>query len=256
MIVAEFNLDVASSVAAQDVRDKIAVAKANFRDEIEDPVVERYDPASSAILSVVFETNQMSLRDFSSYIDQRILPQLRTTPGVGTVNLLGEAKRQIRIIIHPQKLQSYGIGIDQVINTLKNENVEIPGGTLKQPDSELVIEIQSKVIHPYGFGDLVIANKNGVPIYLKQVADVQDTQAELETGAFLNGKTAVAVDILRSSDANVIEVVDNTYKVLDKIKQQLPQGASLHVVVDTSKAYAPPSKMSHVPLLKVQLWPY
>ncbi|MGM3372134.1 efflux RND transporter permease subunit, partial [Escherichia coli] len=82
-IVAEFNLDVASSVAAQDVRDKIAVAKANFRDEIEDPVVERYDPASRAIMSVVFETNSMSLSDFSSYIDQRILPQFRTLPGVG-----------------------------------------------------------------------------------------------------------------------------------------------------------------------------
>ncbi|MEQ1323322.1 efflux RND transporter permease subunit [Acinetobacter soli] len=236
MIVAEFNLDVASSVAAQDVRDKIAVAKANFRDEIEDPVVERYDPASSAIMSVVFETNSMSLRDFSSYIDQRILPQLRTIPGVGTVSLLGDAKRQVRIVVNPQKMQSYAIGIDQVINTLKNENVEIPGGSLKQPNQELVIEIQSKVIQPYGFSNLVVANKNGVPIYLKQIAEVEDTQAELETGAFQNGKTAVSVDILRSSDANVIQVVDNTYKVLDKIKAQLPKGASLHVVVDTSKS--------------------
>ncbi|WP_288384518.1 efflux RND transporter permease subunit [uncultured Acinetobacter sp.] len=236
MIVAEFNLDVASSVAAQDVRDKIAVAKANFRDEIEDPVVERYDPASSAIMSVVFETNSMSLRDFSSYIDQRILPQLRTIPGVGTVSLLGDAKRQVRIVVNPQKMQSYAIGIDQVINTLKNENVEIPGGSLKQPNQELVIEIHSKVIQPYGFGNLVVANKNGVPIYLKQIAEVEDTQAELETGAFQNGKTAVSVDILRSSDANVIQVVDNTYKVLDKIKAQLPKGASLHVVVDTSKS--------------------
>lgn len=236
MIVAEFNLDVASSVAAQDVRDKIAVAKANFRDEIEDPVVERYDPASSAIMSVVFETNSMSLRDFSSYIDQRILPQLRTIPGVGTVSLLGDAKRQVHIVVNPQKMQSYAIGIDQVINTLKNENVEIPGGSLKQPNQELVIEIQSKVIQPYGFGNLVVANKNGVPIYLKQIAEVEDTQAELETGAFQNGKTAVSVDILRSSDANVIQVVDNTYKVLDKIKAQLPKGANLHVVVDTSKS--------------------
>ncbi|MEK5794416.1 efflux RND transporter permease subunit, partial [Acinetobacter nosocomialis] len=92
-----------------------------------------YDPASNAIMSVVFESGSMSLRDFSSYLDQRILPQLRTVPGVGTVNLLGDAQRQIRIEINPQQLQSYGIGIDQVINTLKNENVEIPGGTLKQP---------------------------------------------------------------------------------------------------------------------------
>lgn len=234
-IVAEFNLNISSSVAAQDVRDKIAAVQASFRDEIDAPVVERYDPASSAVMSVIFEAGTMPLRDFSSYLDQDVLPQLRTIQGVGTVNLLGDAKRQIRIQINPQQLQSYGIGIDQVINTLKTENVEIPGGTLKQPESELVIEIQSKVIHPTGFGDLVIANKNGVPIYLKQVAKIEDHQAELTTGAYLNGQAAVAVDILRSSDANVIEVVNNTYKTLDKIKQQLPKGASLHVVVDASK---------------------
>ncbi|MFV8157808.1 efflux RND transporter permease subunit, partial [Enterobacter cloacae complex sp.6730552] len=86
--------------------------------------------------------------------------------GVGNVNLLGDAKRQIRIKVHPEQLQSYGIGIDQVINTLKNENIEVPAGTLQQKNSELVVQIQSKVIHPLGFGDLVIANKNGSPIFL------------------------------------------------------------------------------------------
>ncbi len=71
--------------------------------------------------------------------------------GVGTVNLLGDAQRQIRIEVDPQKLMSFGLGVDQVINTLKAENIEVPGGTLKQANSELVVEIQSKVIHPHGF---------------------------------------------------------------------------------------------------------
>ncbi len=110
---------------------------------------------------------------------------------------------RIRIEVDPQKLMSFGLGVDQVINTLKDENIEVPGGTLKQANSELVVEIQSKVIHPLAFGDLIIANKNGAPIFLKQVATIQDSQAELETSAFLNGQTAVAVDILRSSDSNV-----------------------------------------------------
>lgn len=140
-IIAEFNLEVSSAVAAQDVRDKIASVTAEFRDEIQDPVVERYDPTANAIMSIVFESEQMSLRDLSAYLDQRIVPQLRTVPGVGTVNLLGDAQRQIRIEVQPEKLQSFGIGVDQVINTLKAENVEVPGGTLKQANSELVVEI-------------------------------------------------------------------------------------------------------------------
>lgn len=236
MITAEFNLEVPSTTAAQDVRDKIASVTAEFRDEIQEPVVERYDPTANAIMSIVFESDNMGLKALSSYLDQRIVPQLRTVPGVGTVNLLGDAQRQIRIQVEPQKLQAFGIGVDSVINTLKSENIEVPGGTLKSGNSELVIEINSKVLHPLAFGDLVIANKNGAPIFLKQVAEIEDSQAELETGAFLDGKAAVAVDILRSSDSNVIEVVDSTYKTLESIKAQLPQGTTLKVVVDSSKS--------------------
>ena len=234
-VIVEFNLDVSSSVAAQDIRDKIAPVTAQFRDEIDDPIVERYDPTASAIMSIVFESKDMSLRDLSSYLNQRIVPQLRTVPGVGTVNLLGDAQRQIRIQVNPQKLQSYGIGIDQVINTLKAENIEVPGGTLKQANSELVVEIKSRVIHPSAFGDLVVTNKNGAPIYLKQIAEIEDSQAEMESSAYLNGKTAVAVDILRSSDSNVIEVVDNTRETLAEIQKQLPKGTTAEVVVDSSK---------------------
>ncbi|MFV5363031.1 efflux RND transporter permease subunit [Acinetobacter oleivorans] len=235
MIVAEFNLDTSSALAAQDVRDKIAPVTAQFRDEIDTPIVQRYDPSSSPIMSVVFESNSMSLAQLSSYVDKRIVPQLKTVSGVGNVNLLGDAKRQIRIKILPEQLQSYGIGIDQVINTLKNENIEVPAGTLQQKNSELVVQIQSKVIHPLAFGDLVIANKNGSPIFLKQVATIEDTQAELQSSAFYNRRTAVSVDILKSSDANVIQVVDKTYQTLEKLKTQMPAGLNYKVVADSSK---------------------
>ena len=234
-IIAEFNLDVPSSVAAQDIRDKIAPVSAKFRDEIDDPIVERYDPTASPVMSIVFESKNMDLRDLSSYLQQRIVPQLRTVSGVGTVNLLGDAQRQIRIQVEPQKLQSFGLGVDQVINTLKAENIEIPGGTLKQPTSELVVEIKSRVIHPQAFGDLIVANKNGAPIFLKQVAKIEDSQAEMQSSAYLNGKTAVAIDILRSSDSNVIEVTDNTRETLKDIQTQLPEGTTAEIVVDSSK---------------------
>ena len=235
-VMVEFNLDVSSTSAAQDVRDKIAPVVAEFRDEISDPVVERYDPTANAVMSLVFEANNLSLRELSSYLDQHIVPQLRTVAGVGSVNLLGDAQRQIRIEVDPKKLQSFGVGIDQVLNTLKNENIELPGGTLSQQNTELVVELKSKVLYPQGFGDLIVANKNGAPIFLRQVANIRDSQAEMESAAFFNGQAAVAVDILRSSDSNIIEVVDNTYKTLDNIQQQLPQGVTAKVVADSSKS--------------------
>lgn len=164
-IIVEFNLDVSSAVAAQDVRDKIASVASEFREEIQDPIVERYDPTTNAIMSIVFESKDMPLSALSGYLDQQVLPQLRTITGVGAVNLLGDAQRQIRIEVDPQKLQSYAIGIDQVMATLKNENIEVPVGILKQSNSELVVEIKSKILHPLAFGDLIVANKNGSPIF-------------------------------------------------------------------------------------------
>ena len=107
---------------------------------------------------------------------------------------------------------------------------------MQQPDSELVVEIQAKVLNPYQFGELIIANKQGTPVYLKQVATITDSQAEMETAAYLNGKSAVAIDILRSADANIVDVVKNAYQVIDRIEQQLPAGTTLKVVVDNSES--------------------
>lgn len=235
MVIAEFNLDVDSSVAAQEVRDKIASVSSQFRDEIDDPIIERYDPSAGAVMSVVFESKQMNMRELSSYVDQQLIPQLRTVSGVGRVNLQGETERQIRIEVDPLRLQSYGIGINQVMQTLQSENVQIPAGTLKQGNKELVVEIQAKVRQPADFNNLIVSNLNGVPIRLGQVAEVADRTAEQESSAYLNGETALSVDILRNSDANVISTIDNLYKRLDEIKTQLPSGMSLTVVTDTSK---------------------
>ena len=235
MVIAEFNLDVDSSVAAQEVRDKIASISSQFRDEIDDPIIERYDPSAGAVMSVVFESKQMNMRELSSYVDQQLIPQLRTVSGVGRVNLQGETERQIRIEVDPLRLQSYGIGINQVMQTLQSENVQIPAGTLKQGNKELVVEIQAKVRQPADFNNLIVSNLNGVPIRLGQVAEVADRTAEQESSAYLNGETALSVDILRNSDANVISTIDNLYKRLDEIKTQLPSGMSLTVVTDTSK---------------------
>lgn len=236
MVIAEFNLNVSSNQAAQDVRDKVAVVKAQFRDEIDDPVIERYDPSGNAILSVVFESQQLSLKDLSLLVRQQVLPQLRTVAGVGNVNLLGDSQRQIQIRIIPAQLQNYGIAIDTLLNVLKTETRKLPSGTLNQGNRELVVEINAKIQQPQDFAKLVIANKDGAPILLGQLAEIEDRQAELQSAAFLNGRAAVSVDIFRNADANVIDVADQTNLVLQRIQQQLPKGTQLKVVVDNSKS--------------------
>ena len=129
-VIIEFQLSVPATLAAQDVRDKIAIIKGQLRDEVEEPLIERYDPSSAPVVSVAFRSDSLPMRELSNYLDQYIVKRLQTLNGVGRVNLLGTTKRQIRIEIDSQKMQAFGIGIDQLNQVLSSENMQLPSGTL------------------------------------------------------------------------------------------------------------------------------
>lgn len=235
-VIVEFNLDVPSTLAAQDVRDKVAIVQPDLRDEVEDPLIQRYNPGDAPVLSVIFRSSTIPMRDLSNYLDQRIVPQLRTISGVGNVNMLGDVKRQIRIEVLPERMQALGVSVNQIIDVLRTENLQLPSGTLKSGNQELVVEVKGRLVDPTDFNQLIVARRNQTPIYLSQVANVVDSQAEADTGAYFNGNTAISLDILKTSEANVIDVVDQSKATLEEIKQQLPAGVTFTLSSDRAKS--------------------
>ncbi len=235
-VIIEFNLDVSATTAAQDVRDKIALVKPQLREEIKDPLIERYDPGSVPVVSVAFSSDTLSMRELSTYLEQQVIKRLQTVSGAGKVNLLGTVTREIRIAIHPEQLQAYGISLDQLIQTLRTENMELPSGTLKSTQKELVVQIKGRLKRPDEFGQLIVGRRNGVPVYLNQVAEVQDTQAEADSAALVNGKPAIGLDVIKISGANVIAVVDKTRAALDELQKTLPPGVKMTVVADSARS--------------------
>ncbi len=235
-VAIEFYLNVPVTVAVQDVRDKIAVLKTTFRDEIKDPIVERYNPGSVPVLSLAFTSTTLPMRELSTYIDQKISKRLQTVSGVGKVEVLGAVKREVRINLKPQALQAYRIGVDEVLRVLQLENSELPSGTIKSGNQEQVVQIKGRLAEPEQFKRLIVARRQGMPIYLEQVADVVDGEQDLESAALINGQPAVSLDVIKSSGANVIEVVDKANETLAEIRQQLPAGVSMTVVADSSKS--------------------
>lgn len=235
-VIIEFQLSVPAALAAQDVRDKIATIKGQLRDEVEEPLIERYDPSAAPVVSVAFRSDSLPMRELSNYLDQYIVKRLQTLNGVGRVNLLGTTKRQIRIEIDAKKMQAFGVGIDQLNQVLSTENMQLPSGTLNTGLQELVVQVNGRLTDPQDFNRLIVARRNGAPVYLSQVATVYDTQVEMESAAFINGQPAIGIDIIRSSGANVIEVVDRSYAELDEIKKILPAGIEMTVVADSAKS--------------------
>lgn len=235
-IAIEFYLNVPVPVAVQDVRDKIAVLKTTFRDEIKDPIIEKYNPGSTPVLSLAFTSSTLPMRELSTYIDQKISKRLQTVSGVGKVEILGAVKREVRINLKPEALKAYSVGMDEVLRVLKAENSELPSGTIKSGNQEQVVQIKGRLAQPEEFKRLIVARRLGVPIYLEQVADIVDGEQDLESAALINGQAAVSVDVIKSSGANVIDVVNKANEVLAEIRPQLPAGVSMTVVADSSKS--------------------
>ncbi|MCC2637540.1 MAG: nodulation protein precursor [Moraxellaceae bacterium] len=236
MVFVEFYLDVPVATAVQDVRDKVARAKAEFRDEIDEPIIERYNPASTPVLSYAFTSDTLSPRDISTYVDQRIRKRFQTVTGVGKVDLIGAVKREIRINVRPDRLRAYNVGVDQVVRTLQAENQELPAGTVSSATAELVVQLRGRLKNPQDFRRLIVAQRPAGPVYLEQVADVVDGEQELASLALVNGRRAVSLDIVKTSDANTIAVVDAAREVGDEVRQSLPAGMEMVVVADSSKS--------------------
>ena len=235
-VAIEFYLNVPLATAVQDVRDKIAVLKPQFRDEIKDPVVEKYNPGSIPVVSLAFTSGAMPMRELSTWVEQKFSKRLQTVPGVGKVEIVGSVKREVRVYLKPSALQEYRIGVDDVLRVLQLENAELPAGTLRNGNVEQVVQIKGRLAKPEMFRRLIVARRQGVPVYLEQVAEVVDGEADRESAALINGLPAVSLDVIKSSGANTIEVVNKVHKVLAEMRRELPAGVVMTEVADSSKS--------------------
>ena len=240
-VIVQFDLNIPSDVAAQNVRDKLALVTPTFRDEVTTPIVAQYNPADAPVVSVTFRSDKMSLRELSTYLDNTVKKQLQTVTGVGRVDILGGRQRQIRVLLNPTQMNAYKVSVNQISNALRSENVELPVGTINNQNQEMVIQVNGLVKTPNEFNQIIVAQNRSstgaiVPVYLSQVAEVIDGQAEAESASLQNGQPAVAMDIIKMSDANVIDVVDKTQQRLAEIQATLPPGITMTVVADSSKS--------------------
>nr|WP_313015134.1 efflux RND transporter permease subunit [Moraxella sp. CTOTU48841] len=240
-VIVQFDLNISSDVAAQNVRDKLALVTPTFRDEVTTPIVAQYNPADAPVVSVTFRSEKMSLRELSTYLDNTVKKQLQTVTGVGRVDILGGRQRQIRVLLNPTQMNAYKVSVNQISNALRSENVELPVGTINNQNQEMVIQVNGLVKTPNEFNQIIVAQNRSstgaiVPVYLSQVAQVVDGQAEAESASLQNGQPAVAMDIIKMSDANVIDVVDKTQQRLAEIQATLPPGVTMTVVADSSKS--------------------
>ena len=241
VVIAEFGLYVQSRRAAEDVREKVAQLRATLRNEVEEPRVLRFDPASRPVWSVAVLPDStagakpMSAAQLSSWADNVLRRQLENMRGVGAVTLVGDSPRAIQINLNPSALEAYGLSVTQVLSVLRAENQDIPVGVVDNAQRERVVQIDSPVQQPQDYASLVVARRDGQTVRLGQVAQVVDAPLKEESLALYNGQRTLLVEVQKGQDENTIAVVDGLNDALAAIQAKRPPGVRLEPVADTSR---------------------
>ncbi len=234
LLFVEFELEYDVQEKAQQVREKVAAVRAELPDDVEEPVVDRVDPDADPVLGIMLAA-PYAIREISEFADKRVKTRLERVSGVGSVTLVGARPREIRIWIDPLRLSGYGLAIDDVLSALRTEHVELPGGRIETARAEYALKTEGKLRSADEFADVVVAERGGRVVHLRDVATVEDGLAEERTVSRLGGRRGVALQVRRQSGENTVRVVDAVKLELERIRADLPPGYEMILARDASR---------------------
>ena len=247
LVIIEFQLHIDGRKAAEDVREKVAGVRPLLRDEVKEPRVLRFDPASRPVWSLAVlpdsapnstdgtSSTPRSAIELSNWAEQVLKKRLQNVRGVGAVNLVGATQREINIYLNPLALESFGITPEQVANAVRSENQDLPLGAIRSLAQERVVQIDARMQRPEDFGRIIVARKNGSPVRVEQLARVQDGAQEVESLALYNGQRTLLLSVQKAQDENTIDVVDGLVKAMAALRPELPPGVRLEVIGDNAR---------------------
>lgn len=228
-----FTLDKDPDVAAQEVRDKVNGILRDLPEDIEPPVVEKFDTDASPIMAIAISSPR-DPRETTKIVKDEIKENLETVAGVGQVRFIGERVRQIQVLLDPQRMAAYNVTVDQIAAALRAQNVEIPGGRIDEGRRELTLRTMGRITRSSDFGEIIVASVNGSPVKVRDFATVEDSAEESRTLARLDGGPAIVLEIRKQSGTNTVQVIDGIKARLNELRQTLPGDFRLELVRDQS----------------------
>lgn len=235
-IVLQFDLNRNIDAAAADVQAAISHATRQLPDNLTTPPSYRKtNPADAPVMLLSVQSNTMPRSKLDEIAEDIISPTLSTLPGVAQVSVYGAQTYAVRVEVDPNKLLTRGIGIDTVNKALAAANSQQPVGTLQNNSQSMTITANTQRTNAEQFRSLVIANPNGAPIHLGDIADVQDSVENQYTGSWYDGQRGIILAIQRQPDANTVDVVDAINAKLPQLHAEIPSSVNTVVMNDAAK---------------------
>src|SRR5262244_2335740 len=234
IIIVTFNLNRQIDVAAQDVRDKVAIAVRNMPREILPPIIAKFDNDQAPVVTIAL-SGERSLRELTEIADKDVRPQLERSAGVGEVRIVGGLPRSVNIWVDPDRLAAYQIPVINVRDAIVRQNADLPGGNVTAGLNESSLRTMGRIAEPRSFNDLVVATLGGVPIRVRDIGFAEDGTKEQRSAARLNGVPTVIMEVRRQSGENTVAVIEGVKARLTRLRGQVPPDVKLEVIRDQSR---------------------
>lgn len=234
VVMVEFEWGTLLDFAAQDVRDKISWITDYLPEEADTPLVVKFNMSDSPILfyGVTGMEDTIKLRQ---YLNDNVKGRIERLDGVAICWIAGGLEREINVLVDRDRLRAYSLSLNQVIETLKRENLNVSAGHVTRGYTEYLVRTMGEYKSLEPIANTIVSMHNGTPIYVKDIARVEDTHKEIRSYTRTNRKDSLVVMILKQSGANTVTVIDRVKAVLDEIKDELPKGVTFHPVIDFSR---------------------
>ena len=231
----EFDPSRSIDAASVDVQSALFRASKNLPvDMTTPPAYRKVNPADAPILFVGINSPSMSLSDLDDYAENLLSPSISTINGVAQVNIFGQKRYAVRVEADPDRLAAHDMSLAELGTALKNANANSPVGELDGHRQMLLLEANKQLKNAAEFAKIIIATRNGLPVRLGDVANVQDSVENINAGSWVNGERSIVLAIQRQPDANTVAVVDAIKAQLPRLQQQMPDSVKVVVLNDRS----------------------
>jgi HAE1 family hydrophobic/amphiphilic exporter-1 len=231
-ITVEFEWGTNLDFAAQDMRGNIDMISEWLPEDVERPIVMKFDISAMPVLFYGITSTKMTPIELRKYTEDVIKGQLEQVEGVASATVVGGREREIQVDVDRAKLAAYGLSLDQLMMTLNNANLNLPAGHIEETHSEYLVRTVGEFSSLDQLRNTVVKKSTGATTYLKDVADVIDTTKEIRGYSRLNKNENVLLMVSKMSEANTLEVAKAVKKKWKEIEKWLPEGFEYHEIMD------------------------
>ena len=231
-VIVEFESSTDMNEALQQVREKVDLARPEIPSDAEDPFIAEFSMAEAPVMQVNLSGGYglVRLKELGEELQERI----ESIPAVLRVSLRGGLEREVKVDVDLSRLQFYNVSLDDVISAIRQENVNIPGGSIDVNGVKYLVRVDGEFDDPAIVRDLVVETVDGIPIYVRDIAEVEFGFAERETFARLGDQPVVTLDVVKRSGENIIATAEAVRAEIDAMRPLFPPSTEVSITSDSS----------------------